>query len=108
MYLLQTSLVLLTGIACIRMCLVDGQGNGVRIFGCHKPSRTGYTYVENATDYTSLVQVDMYSQSHKQRPGMYGLNPANQQFIIVIIISMLVQIFIYDIQKSKILLFSVE
>ena len=49
---------------------MDGQGNSVRIFGCHKPSRTGYTYVENATDYTSLVQVDMYSQSQKQRPGM--------------------------------------
>ncbi|KAK3091384.1 hypothetical protein FSP39_019468 [Pinctada imbricata] len=61
------------GIACIRASLVDGKGNPVRIFGCHKPSRTGFTYVQNTADYQSLTHVESYLPGPKEKPGPTAL-----------------------------------
>lgn len=59
----------ISGIACISLSLVDGQGSSVQVLSCPKPSRTGYNKITSDKEFEHLVYTELYEPSNGAGPG---------------------------------------
>ncbi|KAJ8305511.1 LOW QUALITY PROTEIN: hypothetical protein KUTeg_016056 [Tegillarca granosa] len=61
------------GIALVYLSLIDGQGNSVKLLSCPKPSRSGFTKVQEETEFESMIHSEIYCPSPSSRPGPTSL-----------------------------------
>ncbi|XP_053393950.1 KICSTOR complex protein SZT2-like isoform X2 [Mercenaria mercenaria] len=63
-----------TGISVVSVCLVDGQGNQVRLLQCPKPSSLAYLDIETKQDLESFVIAQTFEiQPNSKKPGPTAL-----------------------------------